>query len=83
MKDMKTIKHISLLILACLVMGSCQEGWNQHYQAQELQVDGEVSIYKGNTADYLQANYSELPPMVENAGILAQMNPEQDYSIIV
>lgn len=80
---MKTIKHISLLILACLVMGSCQDGWNQHYQAQELQVDGEVSIYKGNAADYLQANYSEMHQMLGNAGILAQMNPEQDYSIIV
>ncbi len=80
---MKTFRLITLSILACLALGSCQDAWEQHYQAQPLLADGEVEIVQQRSADYLQSHYPQMYSLLDKAGIFSEMNAKQDYSLIV
>ena len=80
---MKTIKLLTLSLLACLGFGSCQDAWNQHYQNQQMEIQDGVAVFQGSSSDYLQSHYSAMYDLLEQAGIFEQMNEQHEYSILV
>lgn len=79
---MKTYQLITLSLLACLFLGSCQDTWDQHYQSQPVVVKGEVEVFQGTSAAYLQYQYPAMYQLFNQAGIFTDMNENQEYSII-
>lgn len=76
--------YIYGLLLAMLV-SSCGERWNEHYEEAELTMDGSVTLYRGTMADYLQqqSDLTILGGLMKQSGLLETLDKNHQYTLIV
>ena len=84
MKKYILFPELAALAIA-LVVSSCQDSWNSHYEKQVITSDSQVEIYDGSLKDFLvsQPGYSTQNKLFSDAGIYDRMQNGQQYLVVV
>lgn len=75
----------SVIIAVIFSLTSCENKWDEHYEASLLSADGSVELYDGDVEQFIKSR-SELSTnsaLFQKAGIYDSLKVGQQYSIIV